>query len=253
MRQPSRFHSGITLIEVMIAIAIFAIFLISFWEAPRAFHEFLEQSQNQKVCLMAKQALLRIRSASNLPPEIFRVPADKSVYLSHVPVPGSVRVYFNGHKIKTQDFSYEIGGRQIRFSSSMIGKTVVVNYAVPFLDWEKIAVVPFKKSHRIYLKNIPVLRVVSIERAEGNRLRELSPRQYQVNLKKGFIDFPYLGGKVVVVHYYGGKINGYLSGAFTSANLEVKTFVPTSWKFLQLRIIRKGGKDWIKFFTVKRS
>lgn len=246
-------EKGFTLIEIMIAIVLLTIVVTTLWQISVAFQQFTREEGYRYACTFAHRTLLNITSTREFPPELHTVPGNSKVFINNIPLPESIEVYLKGKKIPSSQYSYNTGTREIVFSKSLIGEKVVINYKMALPAWEEIRTIPQEKPHKISLENGPVEKVISVKLAYKDTLVALPPSQYRVNLKKNSLEFiPSLAGRVILVSYQGKGLNGFLSGAFISADLKRESFAPTEWKILKLNIGYPGEKRWLKFFTLRR-
>jgi prepilin-type N-terminal cleavage/methylation domain-containing protein len=242
-----------TLIEVMIAIAVMAILFAGWWQGSKAFPEFLNQNNYNLACHVAEQALLNIKNGKNFPPEVHVVPWNRIVVLNHTPISKKLKVYLDGKILPSKDYDLKPETRKVIFLKQLRGERIVINYKMRFPPWKEICTVSEHKPYKIVLGNTPIQKVFWVKEAEGNRLRLLSPSSYQVNFKSGIMQFKGIGGKVVLISYYGGKFTGALTGKFISSNLKQERLYPTDWKMLKLTLKISGQRPWLHFFTIIKS
>lgn len=242
-------QAGFTLIEVMISIALFSIMLIALWHVSRAFHQFVNEEDYRLACIAAHRNFLKITSGREFPPEVHSVPDSLEVTLYNLPYPNTVRVYWMGKMVPPEQYAHKQGTKKISFTQLYKGKEVVINYTIPFLVWDELRTIP-KETHKIFLSNTPIEKVLSVKLADNRTLHPFS--QYKINLKENSLEFPSnLTGRVVLLSYKGKRFKGLLSGEFASSDLERTVTYPTKWKILKLKV--GDGTKWLDLFTIKRS
>ena len=207
MRGRSR---AFTLIELMICIAIFTIFLgITIHRADTV--GWLAQESNYRFALRsARQQLdqLRQESFESLPPQQLKVGRDGWVQLGHRQlVPNSLKTSASVRKLDP-----EKGRVQLKAST---GTSVIVNYAYFVADQgEAHTIAP---DGRITLRNSPVLKVDRVLLYQGSHS---APVGYAVQGDQ--LQFPLtLTGKVVQVDYSGGSVRNQVSGTFLDDQLQM--------------------------------
>jgi hypothetical protein len=245
-------EKGWTLIEAMIVCAMMAIVFSGISFGLKAYERFLHFEDWQTGCLLAKKILVHPASANTYPPQVFVVPYSLQIYLAHIPISGTLRIYANGKIVSSKDYMWNFGTNQIRFASVFGGKTVVVNYDFS-LPWEEIKTVPFYKNKAISLENKPVFKIVSVFEALGNKLVPLPPSRYLVNMKKNSIMFPSLPEKVVLISYYGGSMEFRICGEFASQNLKPQGITPGPWKKIILTLQNHFDGGRLQFFTFVKT
>lgn len=199
-----------TLIEIMICIALLAIFLsIAIHRADTG--GWLSQEADYRFALRSARLQLeelRAQPFDSLPPQQVKVGRDGWVQLAHGQlVPGSVRC---PSEIKTID---EPRGR-VQLDAP-VGQKVTVDYAYFVGDQGEAHTVPSSAPYRITLRNSPVVKVDRVHAYRGGQSRTVSCRQFGDQLEFG----PDMAGQVVSVDYSGARVRNQVSGSFLDERL----------------------------------
>jgi prepilin-type N-terminal cleavage/methylation domain-containing protein len=216
-----------TLIEVMIAIAVMAILLAGFsvgainqrWFQHEANYRFAVRNGRFQL-QQARQSRFR-----DLPPQQVVPGADGWVQLGQTDlVPGSVQVLKGGHRVVQVD---ERAGR-VKLSGG--AGQAVLNYSFFAPDQGEAHTV--SSAGTLRLSNLPVVRIVRVEQASGDQLREL--KDYQLDASAGILTVaPGLAGSVVRVTYLGGALRNQVSGEFLDAQLH-SSLAPGPFKWVRV-------------------
>lgn len=199
-----------TLIELMICIAIFAIFLgITIHRADTV--GWLAQESNYRFALRsARQQLEQLRQApfESLPPQQLKVGRDGWVQLAHGQlVPNRLKT---GPPVRQVDL--EKGRVQL---DSPAGTLVVIDYAYFASDQGEAHTIG--PDGRVTLRNSPVLQVEKALLYQGS---QSAPVDY--TLLGNQLQFPTsLAGRVVQVDYSGGSVRNQVSGLFLDDQLHI--------------------------------
>lgn len=203
---------GFTLIEVMISLALLTTFFgISLLRT--AFVSLREESDYRFAVRNARfqMARLRLEDYSRLPPERLKLGPGGWVQLAHYPlVPNTVDV--TGGKLLEVDW---VAGRVKVASES---DSITVNYSYYPSDEGEAHTVPNQAPYEVSLHNAPVVQVVRVWRAAGDRLIPLSGLKLQCRGSRLTLPSSQ-AGQVVVVDYLGTRVRGQISGHFLNENL----------------------------------
>ena len=197
-----------TLIELMICIAIFSIFLgITIHRADTV--GWLAQESNYRFALRsARQQLdqLRQESFQSLPPQQLKVGRDGWVQLAHGQlVPNSLKTTPG-----VRQLDLDKGRVQLEAPA---GASVIVDYAYFVPDQGEAHTIA--ADGRISLRNSPVLKVDRVQLFHGSQSSSVGYK-----LHGNQLEFPAsLAGKVVQVDYSGGSVRNQVSGMFLDDQL----------------------------------
>ena len=197
-----------TLIELMICIAILAIFLgITIHRADTV--GWLAQESNYRFALRsARQQLeqLRQKPFESLPPQQLKVGRDGWVQLAHGQlVPNSLKTSVSVRKLDLQKGRVQL--------EAPVGTLVVVDYAYFVSDQGEAHTIA--ADGLATLRNSPVLNVDRVLLYQGS---QSAPVSY--TLQGDQLEFPAsLAGRVVQVDYSGGSVRNQVSGIFLDDQL----------------------------------
>lgn len=199
-----------TLIEIMICIALFAIFFsIAIHRADTG--GWLSQEADYRFALRnARLQLedLRALPFDSLPPQQVKVGRDGWVQLAHGQlVPGSLRC-----RSQVKALDEQRGRVQLKAAA---GQTVLVDYAYYAGDQGEAHTIPSSAPYRITLRNSPVVKVDRVHAYRGSQSRTVSCRQFGDQLEFG----PDMAGQVVSVDYSGARVRNQVSGIFLDDRL----------------------------------
>lgn len=223
-----RERRGLTLIELMISIAILAIFLaipMTGLSGSRA----LSREDDYRWALnnaRSQKAWLEAADFETLPPQRLVVAGDGSVRLAQSDIIRST-IMVDGRAVPASRFA---DGR-LFLGKERAGQKVVVNYQFTLPDRNEAHFLD--EQHQITLQNLPLRTVDKVWRAEGDRLLPLQPSASDLAAGKlSFADTP--PGTLLVVDYRGGRWSNRVSSSFLNANLQ-PTSTPTDTKLLDVQ------------------
>jgi prepilin-type N-terminal cleavage/methylation domain-containing protein len=214
-----------TLIEVMICIALLAIFFgIAIQRANTG--DWLSHESDYRFALRnARNQLEELRSLpfDGLPPQRLKAEAGGWVQLAHFPlVPDSLRC-------QAAVLSLDLERGRVQLEATQ-GAQVVVNYAYYLSDVGEAHTVPSTPPYRVSLRNTPVLAIERVRTYQGQRIRPATFRCIGDELEFG----PELAGRVISVDYSGERIRNQVSGVFLSPGLQPSD-APTDCRLLYVK------------------
>lgn len=219
---------GSTLIEVMIAIAILAVFLAIPMTGLDGINSLTREDDYRWALTNARQQKAWLLSANfdRLPPEQLTVARDGSVELSQAGVL-TASITVDGKPISDQ----KRDGARLLLGAERAGQKVTVDYEFTLPHQNEAHFLDDKQ--QITLQNVPVQKVEAVWLAQGNTLTPA--RLSEVDLATGRVSFSSLSpGALVVVDYRGERWGNRLSGRFLDDKLEPTT-TPTDTKLLEVK------------------
>ncbi len=218
---------GFTLIELMIAIALLAIFLgISFSNC--SLHWLQRESSYRFALRNARHQVESVKVApfDSLPPQTLTVGAQGWVQLAHSDlVPDSVQVV--GSEITVLKVDTARGRVQL---DTPAGGRLSVSYAYYLPDCGEAHTVPVSAPYQIQLINTPVLRIAQVRSADGKTLPATAYKRVGDSLELSAA----WAGKVVEIDYCGAHIRNQVGGSFLDAGLN-PTLQPGPCKLIRIQ------------------
>ncbi|GMU51358.1 MAG: hypothetical protein AMXMBFR33_05040 [Candidatus Xenobia bacterium] len=222
-----------TLIELMICIAILAIFSAIPLAARDGLRAVNREADFGSALRNARGHLAELRSApyDGLPPRRLRVPASAKVQLTSDLVVGSVQAFDLEGRPLAAPVSVDAISGLVQLESGLAGRELVLQFAYYAPDRGEAHTVPPTAPYRIRLENQPVQRIQQVRLAQGDRLTLITSRL----LSDGLLELPAsAAGKVVEVSYRGGRIANQISGRFLDQRLRPSTR-PGRYKLLEIK------------------
>ena len=223
-----RLRRGLTLIELMISIAILAIFLAIPMTGLAGSRALTREDDYRWALASARTQKAYLESAAfdSLPPERLTVASDGSVKLSQREVlPATITV--DGKPAPTK----KIENGKLHLGKERAGEKVVLNYQFVLADQNEAHYL--NERGQLVLQNLPAKTVEAAWRADGDRLLPLQPSS--TDLKSGTLTFAGAKpGTLVVVDYQGGRWSNRVGSTFLDANLQ-PTSTPTDTKLLDVQ------------------
>ena len=201
-----------TLIELMISIAIFAIFM-AIGAGGASLHWLHRESDYRFALRNARYQVAAVRTANfdSLPPQTLAVGAGGWVQLAHKDlVRESVQVV--GAEIPVQQVDNAKGRVQL---TAAVGTRVSVSYGYYLPDRGEAHTVPVSAPYQVLLRNTPVIYVEQVRVADG---KVVPASGYQVVGDKLELTAD-LAGKVVEIDYAGARIRNQVWGSYLDARL----------------------------------
>lgn len=201
-----------TLIELMISIALFSIFLATA-VGGASFHWLHRESDYRFALRNARHQVAALRAASfdSLPPQTLTVTAEGWVTLAHRDVvPDSLEVL--GNEVPVLQVDHAKGRVQLKASQ---GTRVSLNYRYYVPDSGEAHTVPSKAPYLIPLRNTPIFSIEQV-RTAGGKVVPASGYQVMGDQLQMTAD---LAGQVVEVTYAGGRIRNQVGGSYLDAKL----------------------------------
>lgn len=248
-------HRGFTLIETMIAIALFVILLPVAFFLITSFRRFSHEEDYKYALFQAKNQakMLTELPFDRVPPEVRTVPPDGIVTLSQRRViPDSIRIYCGGKEIKKDYFVAR--GDSLTVQKSLAGKTVVLEYDFALPDQGEAATIPDHPPFEISLLNSPIKEIIDIKSIHGRTGLPVVRNSYTIDSRKEKLIFSgAMKGNVIECSYIGSRIGNSAGGSFLTEAL-LRTHTPTDLKSLSIaeRYGEGSGRFKISFIKVKR-
>lgn len=202
-----------TLIELMISIAIFSIFM-AIGVGGASLHWLNRESDYRFALRNARHQVAALRSIDfdALPPETLPVGAKGWVQLAHGDlVENSLEIL--GGEVKLIEVDHARG--RVRLDAPA-GKRVSIAYGYYVADRGEAHTVARSAPYQILLRNTPVLSIEQVRAATGQVLPTSSYRVVGDTLELNS-DW---AGKVVEVDYAGGRIRNQVEGRYLDAELK---------------------------------
>lgn len=241
-----RGNRAFTLIELMIAIAILAIIIAVPKGALHGLNRLAREDNYRHALANARYQLEQMRQEDydSLPPQLLTVDANGQVKVSRKFLNAdSVKVYREGQPVEARVVAPGI----YQVDAGLKGQKVVVNYSFALPDKGEALVVD--ERGEVELHNRPVVEVVAVHRAAGDKLTKLDGFKL-LDRDSGRLQVgAQHAGQVVLVDYLGESVRNHLESSFLDAEL-LPTNKPGEAKLLKV-VEQYGGVLCMKLELVR--
>lgn len=225
---------GLTLIELMISIAILAIFLAIPVTGLQGLKSLSREDDYRWALANArgqKEWLLSV-DFDQLPPEQLTVSRDGFIQLSQDEVIGET-ITVDGRPLP----NLSLEKRRLFLGKDRAGQKVTVNYEFSLPDHNEAHFLD--EARQVTLQNSPVQKLEAVWLAQGDRL--VPTQAGSSDLASGRLSFPELSpGTLVVIDYRGDRWGNRLSGQFLDDSFQ-PTGTPSNIKLFEVKEWYGGG------------